>query len=482
MFGFRKKKADSAEIMVSSEDKPGKQENSVGIAEGYTSANVVQNQVHKAAKTFAKPDTYTGNRDKYDSGAAKANAKKNLFQSGEKVYDPYTGDELKLTRQEARMSYGDNYNNHLAESDHVRPLDKIYDETKNNVWNTTEDIKNAANSEDNIRVVSRKYNNAKRNRTNKDFVEDEDYLQRTGVELTEQGKNRAIEDDRQAKLAIERKLNKSGFHNAIKTGHEAGVIGAKNAGGTAVTISTITNVVDVIKGEKDVEDAVLDIVKDGGKGAVTGYAMGNGLTVLQHTLSGSSSKFIQGLAKSNVPGKVITAVMVTGDTLKKWGEGEISTQECLIELGDKGLNMATIGYSMSVGQALIPIPIVGGAVGALVGSMLTSGLYNNLINDLKTKQLEHEERIRIIAECNAAVEQTRKFREELEGYLQSYLKDYRECFDAALSSMKLAWQMGDADGMIAGANDITRKLGGKIQYETTEEFKDFFDSDESFVL
>lgn len=144
--------------------------------------------------------------------------------------------------------------------------------------------------------------------------------------------------------------------------------------------------------------------------------------------------------------------------------------------------MATIGYSMSVGQALIPIPIVGGAVGALVGSMLTSGLYNNLINDLKTKQLEHEERIRIIAECNAAVEQTRKFREELEGYLQSYLKDYRECFDAALSSVKLAWQMGDADGMIAGANDITRKLGGKVQYETTEEFKDFFDSDESFVL
>lgn len=82
--------------------------------------------------------------------------------------------------------------------------------------------------------------------------------------------------------------------------------------------------------------------------------MSGGLTVVSHSLSNSSSEFIQGLIESNVPGKVITAVMVTGDTLAKWGNGEITTQECLIELGDKGLNMATMGYSMAVGQALIP--------------------------------------------------------------------------------------------------------------------------------
>lgn len=142
---------------------------------------------------------------------------------------------------------------------------------------------------------------------------------------------------------------------------------------------------------------------------MTGYAMGGGLTVVSQTLSYSSSEFVQALAKSNVPGKVITAVLVTGDTLKKWGNGEMTTQECLIQLGDKGLNMATMGYSMAVGQALIPIPVVGGAVGALVGAMLTTNLYNGLMNDLQTKQLEHQERMRIIAECNEAAEQARMF-------------------------------------------------------------------------
>lgn len=87
-----------------------------------------------------------------------------------------------------------------------------------------------------------------------------------------------------------------------------------------------------------------------------------------------------------MPAKIITAVVVTGDTIARFGRGEITTQECIIELGERGLNFATTGYSMAVGQAVIPIPIVGAAVGALVGSILTSSLYNQLINTLQTKE------------------------------------------------------------------------------------------------
>ena len=144
--------------------------------------------------------------------------------------------------------------------------------------------------------------------------------------------------------------------------------------------------------------------------------------------------------------------------------------------------MATIGYSMAAGQALIPIPIVGGAVGALVGSMLTSDLYYQLINELQTKQLEHEERVRIIAECNMAAERARAYREELESYLDSYFKEYKTCFDSAISTMKLSYEIGDADGVIAGANEITRKLNGDVKFDTVDEFKAFLDNDEDDIL
>ena len=69
--------------------------------------------------------------------------------------------------------------------------------------------------------------------------------------------------------------------------------------------------------------------------------------------------------------------------------------------------MATAGYSMAVGQALIPIPVVGGAIGALVGSVLTGSYYQHLMERLKRKEMEHQERLRVIEECNAAAEQAR---------------------------------------------------------------------------
>ena len=144
--------------------------------------------------------------------------------------------------------------------------------------------------------------------------------------------------------------------------------------------------------------------------------------------------------------------------------------------------MATMGYSMAVGQALIPIPIVGGVIGAMVGSMLTGSLYSNMINELQTKQLEHEERMRMIEECHFIAQQAREYREELEAYLSSYFQEYRECFDSALSSMRFAYQCQDANGVIASANEITRKLGGQVHYETVEEFKSFLDDDSIDVL
>ena len=48
--------------------------------------------------------------------------------------------------------------------------------------------------------------------------------------------------------------------------------------------------------------------------------------------------------------------------------------------------------------------------------------------------------------------------------------------------MKLAYEMGDADGVIAGANDITRKLGGEVKFESVSGFRTFLDSDEDDTL
>ena len=131
---------------------------------------------------------------------------------------------------------------------------------------------------------------------------------------------------------------------------------------------------------------------------------------------------------------------------------------------------------MAVGQALIPIPIVGAAVGALVGSIAASTYCNKLMDNLKRKELEHQERLRIIEECKRFADQTRALRAELESYLESYFKEYKSCFDEALSEIHIAFQMGDADRIIDGANQITRKLGGKVYFENSAETRQFLNN------
>lgn len=482
MFDFFKKRKLSLESKAEDSNKNKQSSSTAEIGAGIAATSIAHDKISEAAQTFSKPETYTGNRNLYDSGSAKVRAKKILFQSGEPVIDPYTGERLVLTKKEAKLLYGQDWTKHLAETDHVKPLEEIFYDTRDNVWLTTDDIRDVANSDENLSVASRHFNNPKRSRTNEEYVTDSDYLDKKGIHLSEEGKNRALEDGEFAEKSIDKKLKSVSLENALKTGHDAGLDSAIYAGGNSLTISGIMNIVSVLKGEKRAEEAIEETLKTGAKAAVTGYAMGGGLTVVSHQLSNSKSEFLKGLVKSNVPGKVITTIMVTGTTLKKWGEGEITTQECLIELGNKGLNVATMGYSMAVGQAVIPIPILGGAIGALVGSALTSSYYNNLIRSLQMKEIEHQERMRVIKECKQVAEQTKAFRKELEAYLSSYLKEYKDCFNSAISNMKFAYEAGDAESMIISANEITKKLGGKTHYETVEEFKVFLDSDTVDIL
>ena len=287
MFNFFKKKIAESTELQTSQEKEKRDNGGTQIGVGYTITNAAKDMTQAAAKKFAKPATYTGNRTMYDSGAAKRKAKEDLFKSGNPVKDPYTGKDLVLTKKEAKFLYGEDWASHLAESDHVKPLERIYNDTKNNQWNTTDDIRAAANSDDNIQVASRKFNNPKRSRLNKEYVRDEEYLESKGVELTDEGVDRALADGVIAESSIDSQLRKASIKNAVKTGHEAGKYGAKNAGVTALTMSGIMNVVSVIKGEKSSEDAIADTIADGGTAAATGYVMSGGMTVVSHTLAGS---------------------------------------------------------------------------------------------------------------------------------------------------------------------------------------------------
>lgn len=478
MFNFFTKKKKSSDFSANRcvEKK------AINSAVNESSQKIARLEADLANKNYAKPDKYTNNRNLYDSGTAKANAKTNSFSSGEKVVDPYTKKELVLKKSDAKAEYGDKWTDYLAESDHIVPIEKVYNDSADNSWISNEDIKNIANGDDNIEIVSRKFNNAKRSRTNEDFVNDNGYLEKTGIVLSDEGKEAAISHGKNAQSSINKKAKKVSAQNAISTSHNAGVKAAKTATIHGATISGLMNISSFLKGDKTFDEALEDTALETGKAAASGYAISASLTSITHTLESSSSKFMNQIASANVPAKIVDAIMITGTSIVRYCNGEISTQDCIIEIGERGLTAATAGYSMTVGQALIPIPVVGAAIGALIGSMATSSVYNQLVNELKNRQLRQRERERIIAECKKTAEEERAYRAELEEYLKKYFNDYISCFDQALNQLDTAMSAGDANGVIAAANSITKKLGRDVKFNNVEEFRHFLDDDSVDVL
>lgn len=189
-------------------------------------------------------------------------------------------------------------------------------------------------------------------------------------------------------------------------------------------------------------------------------------------------KIFQNLSKTNLPAVMVVTALETGKTLTRYFKGEINGSQCLERLGESGVCMISSSmlatYGAVAGTFLIPIPgvgtLVGGVIGSMAGYAMASMFYNELTTALKEADLAHEERLRIEAECNAAIEAIRNYRNEVEYLVNKYLSEYQAAFDLALDEMWVARGLGDADRFISGANIITQKLGGKLQFSNKAEF------------
>lgn len=450
------------------------------VMAGKAAGASVEQSVKRVAETYRKPDTY--DRKLYDDGAAKLQAKMGEFSKGKPVKDPYSGDELLLRKQEAKLKYGKDWQKHLAEADHVEPIHKVYERHKDDAFTTNEDIRKTVNSKENLKAVSRKQNNAKRDKSNEEFYGDEKYLKDKDIHLSKKSREKAIEDGRKAKSHIEQDLQTRQIKNAASEFHQSGIEAAKAGASATAIMSTATNFVAVLRGEKKPSEALKDIAIATGKTAAVSYVTGGVVTVTTQALSRSTSQFAQLLGKAGAPGKVVAAVMATGGTLKRYLSGEISTLECMVELGETSAVCTAASYGAMAGQMLIPIPIVGAMLGSMIGGMLGSVAFNVLSRQFQAEKAARERWIRIEKECKEAIRMIEEYRRELNELADKYMAEHRKVFDEAIGNMDAALQMKDADGFIHAANRITTQLGGEAQFQDRKEFDALMKSDEPLIL
>lgn len=267
-----------------------------------------------------------------------------------------------------------------------------------------------------------------------------------------------------------------------KISHRAGVEQAKIGAIVGGGISLIKNVVAVSRGEKEAKEAALDFIKDTGKGSAIAYATAFAGSAIKAGMQNAGSSTLRAISKTNAPAVIVTSSIDISISFIRYAKGEITGADCLCEIGEKGVGGISSAMFAIVGQAAIPIPIVGAMVGSMVGYALSSTFYNTLTDSLKEAQVVHEERLRIEAECAASIALIKQYRAEMDLVANQYFNHYSQMFNTAFSQMDNAFLSGDIDQFIRGANKITIALGGTMQFSTMEQFDDFMESNQVFNL
>lgn len=429
---------------------------------------------------FRKPPTY--NRKLYEDPQALRAAKNQAFQQGDPK-DPYTGNLLKMRKQEAKALYGEDWQAHLAEVDHTNSVHKVYKQYRDNPWVTNDDIKEAVNQQANLRTTSRKFNNAKRDRSNTQMANDQDYRRDKGVHFKKGGKKQALEDETKAQKDIDWTLKKKAVGHMGEAFWKGGTSAAKEAALMTACLSGARNIVAVIKGEKTKEEALRDLARDTVVSGGAAFALGGSVTVVARSLSTAQSPLIQNLVKAGAPGKVVAGVMAAGGTLLQYGQGKITTAECITQLGNTGCAAVWTGYATAAGQALISIPFVGAMVGSLVGGALygtIAGQFMAAAAEARAAREQYEAVARITAENIARL---RKERAEFQAVCTRLFQERGRAIQEGYDQFVLADLEGDFDQMAAGLNRIAGAFGQDLGIHSQEEFENLMEDDtKDFVL
>ena len=231
------------------------------------------------------------------------------------------------------------------------------------------------------------------------------------------------------KVTINEKVStiKTATIDAHGYGKEAALI----TGGLTFVTSTAEDVKMVIDGQMDVDDMVLDIVKDTVTAGGFGYVEGFAESAICTAMRASGNQMISGLAKTGIPAMVIDFGIKSYDSVTDYLEGKIDEIELLYDFGENATTTIASFESAKIGAALGsglgPIGTIGGGlVGGMVGYCVASEIYVAAIEaGIEGAEYLGQQVSEIGQSCIKLVsENVPEFVDEISSSLNDFAKDY----------------------------------------------------------
>lgn len=279
--------------------------------------------------------------------------------------------------------------------------------------------------------------------------------------------------------AVKARLNPKAYvvKKTIKDIHDNSASTAKGAMIVSGVISTGRNMYDVIKNDKSIKDASIDIAKDvaivGGKA----YAINATSMTTALIMRNSKKQVLRRLGSTSAPTTMVVAVTEITTSMRSYAKGEITSEELLIQLGEKGSASVASAYGATVGTFLLPG--IGTVVGGMIGHTLSSIMYNSSLEILKESRIAYERRVEIEEISKQAISEMKKYRADLQIAFQQEKYNKDKLFNNFFIELNSFEKTQDVNKLFASIDQIGDYLGIDSQFKTFEEFDDFMSDDSS---
>ena len=158
----------------------------------------------------------------------------------------------------------------------------------------------------------------------------------------------------------------------------------------------------------------------------------------------------------------------------------------MCEISETAITGASTFYYGALGQAIIPIPIVGAMIGSTVGYFVGSMLHQSGLmglGEVAVVKVARERRERIEAMCLESITLIRQHRLELEALLKTHFAERRQTLTQAFDGIEQSLVSWDADDFIQHLESVNQAFGKSLPFKSFDEFDIFMkDNTSVFVL
>lgn len=454
-------------------------------------------------------------RKKYEDQTIMKKYKEERVIGEKTLVDEYTNKRnLYLKKNNPNMHYNDEKHRKQAQPDHIVPIKQIHDNLKNNYALDDSDIKKIANIEGNLAVTSAGINQAKKEKSNAEYLQ---FMEKKGMQIDETTKQNMLKLQSHAEKEVDKQTNKLIAKNIIDAGEKG-----QNIRGNTFQIANeqvselkehaVGNVILFII--KPIYFELKDSFKNGISAGVSASTTLEALKirfgrikdyVVEHAtefLGNSIWDFVKGFVSSLIEGIISLFVGVFKQVLKVVKEGiKIFVQSAKILFGKESKNMTP----SQKGDAIIKL--LGGSVIAIAGigieallnkigigepwsvvlstllSGIVSALFMYLLDKIDLFSVKAEQRRDRILEIFAErINDIRMAAEEFNTVAIETLRKQHLGFTEIQSEIQIGLENDDIDSINAGLYKMADFFNIELPYSNTKEFVDYFDSQDVIKL